>query len=387
MIWIKSARKSAPRMPGMKNNNVRSGFRWLGLAAVLLAACTQVPTGPERAASGPPVFPSPPDAPRFVYERSLYGSGDVVPDEAGAAFRRMVTGEQRSGEGLVKPYAVAVHRGRVFLSDSVERFIKVFDVPNGRYYKIGADDPGRLYKPLGIDIDRAGNLYVADATQKTIMVYGPDGRFLRRIGGPKLFERLASVSVDAAGERAYAVDIGGVSSILHRVRVFDARTGEHLFDVGKRGSAQGEFNLPRDVAVGKDGRLYVVDGGNFRIQVFDRDGRFVKSFGSVGRQMGQFARPKEIAADAEGNVYVVDTAFGNFQVFNAEGELLMHVGGRSERDGPARYMLPSGVYVDEDGRVYVVDQWFRKVDVFRPYGLSADSGWLGRRPGTKSPAK
>jgi len=78
-------------------------------------------------------------------------------------------------------------------------------------------------------------------------------------------------------------------------------------------------------------------------------------------------------------VYVVDTAFGNFQLFTPEGDLLMFIGERSEQDGPARYMLPSGVYVDEDGRIYVVDQWFRKVDIFRPATLAAGEGWAARR--------
>jgi sugar lactone lactonase YvrE len=123
-----------------------------------------------------------------------------------------------------------------------------------------------------------------------------------------------------------------------------------------------------------------VDGGNFRVVVFDKEGRYLHSFGSVGRQFGQFARPKEIATDLEGNVYVVDTAFGNFQIFTADGELLLFVGDRSERDAPAKYMLPSGIAVDEDGRVYMVDQWFRKIDVFRPASLKTDSGWLARRP-------
>ena len=122
----------------------------------------------------------------------------------------------------------------------------------------------------------------------------------------------------------------------------------------------------------------MVDGGNFRVQVFDRDGKYLKSFGSVGKQYGQFARPKEIAADRDGNVYVVDTAFGNFQIFNPEGELLLFVGGRSERDGPAKYMLPSGIYVDEDGRVYMVDQWFRKLEIYRPARLKPDQGFLGK---------
>lgn len=354
---------------------------FLGLTPLLLAqvfaGCAPVPRAPRRD-SGPLVFPKPPDDPRFIYERTIYSSADVVPDEQASQFRRMVTGEVRSGEGLAKPYAVAVHQGRIFLSDSVERFIKAFDVRQGRHLKIGAEDPGQLMKPLGIDVDRAGNLYVADAGAKAILVYNRDGKFLRRIGGAKekWFDRLTSVTVDPKGDRIYVVDIGGVESESHRVRVFDAQSGKHLFDFGKRGMGPGEFNLPRDVAVGRDGHLYVVDGGNFRIQVFDRNGKYLQAFGRVGRQLGQFARPKEAATDKEGNLYVVDTAFGNIQIFNPDGELLMFIGDRSEQDGPARYMLPSGVYVDEDGRIYMVDQWFRKVDVFRPASLKAQDGYL-----------
>src|SRR5690349_5984756 len=129
-------------------------------AAVLLSSCAPMPAG-KKTEVRQLVFPSPPEEPRFIYERSIYSSGDVVPDDSDSQFRRILTGELRSGEGLAKPYAVAVHQGRIFLSDSVERFIKVFDVPNGRYYKIGVDDPGQLTKPLGIDVDHTGTLYVA----------------------------------------------------------------------------------------------------------------------------------------------------------------------------------------------------------------------------------
>ena len=115
--------------------------------------------------------------------------------------------------------------------------------------------------------------------------------------------------------------------------------------------------------------------GNFRIQVFDRDGKFVKAFGSVGRQPGNFARPREIAIDREGRVYVSDAAFGNMQIFDADGQLLMHIGERSERDQPARYMLPSGLAVDGDGRIYLADEFFRRVDVFRPIAIKAHEGY------------
>ncbi len=355
-----------------------------GLLLALAAGCVTAPPPAPAPKQEALVYPSPPDPARFAFERSIYGSADVVPDDASGELRRMVTGESRNSEGLSKPYAVAVHQGRVFVSDSAERYIKVFDVPRGRITRVGDNDPGRIMKPLGIDVDRTGRLYVADATARDIKIFDAEGRFVRAIGGPKWFDRLSSVTVDAEGKRIYVVDIGGVSSPNHRVRVFDVGTGAHLQDIGKRGSGPGEFNLPRDLAIGKEGRLYVVDGGNFRIQVFAADGTFIKSFGAVGKQFGQFARPKEIATDRDGNLYVVDSAFGNMQIFNAEGELLLFIGDRHERDGPAKYMLPSGIYVDEDGRVYMVDQWFRKIDVFRPIGLPAGQGFLAR---SATPAK
>lgn len=359
------------------------------LAGLLLAAgCAAPPAAVPAKAPPPLVFPPPPEQARFVFERSIRTSADLIPDGDASELRRLVTGEVQRGEPLVKPYAVAATRGRVYVSDTVARFVRLFDVPAGQHFRIGDDEgPGQLVKPVGLDVDGAGNLYVADISAKAIVVFGPDRQFIRRIGGAKVFERLTSVTVDPAGQRVYAVDLGGVTSEQHRVRVFDARSGEHLMDIGKRGSGPGEFNLPRDLAIGVDDRLYVVDGGNFRVVVFDRDGRYLTSFGSVGKQYGQFARPKEVAVDRDGNVYVVDAAFGNFQIFDPDGALLLFVGERSERDGPARYMLPSGIAVDEDGRVYMVDQWFRKVDVYRPATLAAGAGHLVLRAPVKPAAQ
>jgi DNA-binding beta-propeller fold protein YncE len=125
--------------------------------------------------------------------------------------------------------------------------------------------------------------------------------------------------------------------------------------------------------------VYVVDGANFRVQIFESDGTYVDTFGTVGVYPGQFSRPKGVAADPDGNIYVTDTAFGNFQIFDADGQLLLFVGTRSETMEPARYMLPAGIGVDEDGRVYMVDQFFRKVDVFRPAAIGPGEGFLGAR--------
>jgi DNA-binding beta-propeller fold protein YncE len=353
------------------------------LLLAALAACAPIPEAPEGVSqdqANEMVFPPPPEEARFHLERVLMSSADVVEEAEESSFRRTLTGAARSGEGLTKPYGVAVFQGRVFVSDSGSRSIKVFDLPGRRFYRIGeGDDLDRegLSLPLGLDIDRFGNVYVVDAAAKVVKVYTKDGKFLRKLGGPEWFNRPASVTVDKGGDRIYVVDIGGTSSNEHhRIRVFDARTGVHLRDISKRGSADGEVNLPRDAQISpKDGLLYVMDSGNFRVQAFDLDGKFVRAFGSIGLQMGQFSRPKELAIDAAGNIYVVDAAFGNVQIFTAEGQLLLPLGSRSPYNRGGKYMLPSGVAVDEDGRVYVVDQYFRRVDVYRPAALAPDTGF------------
>ncbi|HEY3327120.1 MAG TPA: 6-bladed beta-propeller [Novimethylophilus sp.] len=362
----------------------RKLINWLVCALLLgLAACAQLPDQPVKTKTKDSalVFPPPPEEARFVFERVIYGSADVVPEKEESSLKKLVVGTTEHGgnDPLRKPYAVAVHRGRIFVSDTVARVVKVFDVPEGRYFTVGDSDPGRLMKPLGIDVDDAGTLYVADATTKHILIYDRDGKFLRQLGGPSMFDRLTSVTVDKKGERLYVVDIGGVSSENHRVRVMDAHSGNVLFDIGKRGNGPGELNLPRDVAIGKGGSLYVVDGANFRIQVFDSNGKYLRNFGQVGKQYGSFARPKEASTDANGNLYVIDAAFGNFQIFSPDDDLLLFIGDRSAEDGPAQYMLPSGIYVDEDGRVYMVDQWFHKLEVYRPAALAPQDGYLGKK--------
>lgn len=345
--------------------------------SVLMSGCVVAPTQSAQVQIEIPVFPPAPEPARFVYERSIYSSADVIRDDEKSQFRRLITGEKRIGEGLAKPYGICVRLGRIYVTDTVKRVVMVFDFPNGSYREIGAQGEGMLRLPLGIDSDDAGNVYVSDGAVHRILVFDSTGKFLRQFGGPALLNRPAGVAVNPAGTRVYVVDTGGVDNANHGVRVFDALTGQHLGNIGKRGEGDGEFNLPRDIALGPDGLLYIVDGGNFRIQVMRPDGGFVRTFGSVGRQGGQFSRPKEIAIDPSGNVYVIDTAFGNFQIFTARGQFLLDVGGRSNTDAPAKYMLPSGIAVDADGRVYVVDQFFRKVDVFRPAALQATAGFLG----------
>ncbi|MEJ8836769.1 6-bladed beta-propeller [Ramlibacter sp. AN1133] len=337
---------------------------------LLFAGCAEAPKAPPRKAEIP-VYPPAPDTPRFYYERTIRSSADVTADDKDSSLRRALTGENRTGEGLDKPYGVAARNGRIYIGDTAARNVIMFDLNAKKYKRIGTEDPGAIRMPLGIDLDADGNLYVLDATLKKIFVYDGEGKYLRTMAQDIKWSRPVGLTVDSASKRIYAVDAGGVDSTEHKVRVLDLATGKLLLEIGSRGNGPGELNLPRDVAIGHDGLVYVVDGGNFRIQVFDKDGKFVKTFGGIGRRSGQFARPKEIAVDREGNLYVVDTAFANVQIFNPDGQLLLDLAARGDNDGPGRFMLPSGVAVDADGRVYLVDQFFRKMDVFRPAGLPA----------------
>jgi DNA-binding beta-propeller fold protein YncE len=365
--------------PGYRFEAPRS-IRTAALLLPLLLAGGCAPT-PEKTEppppAAPPVYPPPPEPARFIFERSIQSSADIETFEQQSAWRQTLTGETGREQGMAKPFDVAVCQGQIFISDTVQRSVLVFDVPERRFFEIGTEEPGILYKPLGLATDDDCDLYVADATSQRIMVFNQGGAFLRALGGPNQFERLSHVAVDGPGTRVYAVDTGGVDSLDHRVRVFDAQSGAHLYDIGTRGEEAGQFNLPRDIDIDAGGQLYVVDGGNFRLQVLEREGKYLRTIGSIGRQYGQFSRPKGVALDLDGNIYVSDAAHGNFQIFDQQGQLLLFVGDRSEKPGPGVFMLPAGIDVDEDGRVYMVDQFFRKLDVFRPASLGETEGFVG----------
>lgn len=344
------------------------------LAITLLAGCS----GSEvRQPAFELAYPSPPDEPRFYFERTITSSFDVKEITTSDSLRQFATGTMGSADGLGKPYGVAVQKGRIYVTDTVKRAIVMFDVPGKDFKLLGTEGPGQLRKPIGIAVAKSGNLYVADNTAKRVVVFDREGNFLRGFGDRTLLARPSGIAVSPDETRAYVVETGGIETQEHHLVIFDAQTGEHIKTVGTRGNDEGNFNLPLQATTGPDGTVYVTDSGNFRVQAFDRDGNFKFSFGSVGRKVGQFARPKGIATDPDGNIYVADAAFGNFQIFDSKGRLLMFIGDRGQIPGPGRYMLPAGIAVDEDGRVYIVDQFFRKVDVFRPARIAVNQGYLG----------
>lgn len=344
------------------------------IALALLSACgrTDLETAAllhEGAESAQPlVFPSPPATARFVHEATIVGSVDVIAETSADRFREFATGHGRRAETFGKPFGLVVRHGRMYVSDTVRRMVHMLDRVSGEYRQIGAQEPGRLAKPLGLAVDDSGRVYVCDATARRVLIFAASGEYLTSVGGPNLLKRPSSVTVTPDGSRIYILDTGGIDSGQHRIVVFDA-AGNRMDAIGKRGAGAAQFNLPLSVKRGRDGALYVTDAGNFRVQKLGADGAPLSRFGKPGRYPGQFGHPKDLALDAEGNIYVTDSLFGVFQIFDPSGRILLSVGERNEQGGRGRFLLPAGIDIDVDGRVYVVDQYFRKVEVFRPAGL------------------
>lgn len=376
-------------MADMPLTFLKSSLPWRAAAGALtlalLSACTNLEIEPvatgtllERPDSAKPlVYPPAPATARFVHEATILGSADVVPETSSDRFRHFATGYGRRVETFAKPFGIVVRNGRIHVSDTQRRLVHVLDRASGEYRQIGAQEPGRLAKPLGLAVDDSGRVYVCDATTRRILIYSAQGEFISAVGGPSQLKRPSSVAVAPDGSRIYVLDTGGVDSEQHRIAVFGS-DGHVVRTIGKRGAGAGQFNLPLSVKRGGDGGLHVVDAGNFRVQKLSSDGAHVSSFGKPGRYPGQFGHPKDLALDASGNIYVTDSHFGVFQIFSPTGRILLSVGERNEEGGRGRFLLPSGIDVDVDGRVYVVDQYFRKIEVFRPAALAASSPPGGR---------
>ena len=163
------------------------------------------------------------------------------------------------------------------------------------------------------------------------------------------------------------MDARALASMDSATRTMLGHSGKYLTEprdlVENRGSKPGELRYPGFVAVGRDGTVYVSDGMNFRVQMFDRAGRTAGQFGRLGDGPGSFARPKGLGVDSEGHVYVVDAAFNNVQVFDRGGRLLLAFGAMGRGDG--QLWLPLGMYVDAHDRIYVCDRFNNRVQVYQ----------------------
>lgn len=341
-------------------------FACLAAGSLMLAACSSIPEQ-TKTFNGPLVWPKPPDQPRFAFQAVLRSPADIAAEEtAQEKLVRELSGGLPVSTSPVfdKPAAIAARKGRIYVTDTSTASIVVFDVPRRKVFRFGLRKPDVLQKPSGLALDDDMNVYVADAKRRLVMMFDSLGLFKRSFGGPADLDRPTGVAVSRDGSRIYAIDRSDNESDHHKVVMY-GKDGEKIKTIGTRGTGDGKFNVPLQATVARDGTLYVLDSGNFRVQAFDRDGNFLRAFGGAGITPGKFARPRGIAADDEGNVYVSDASFNNFQIFKPDGQLLLAIGQAATDSNPGQYGLLNGIAVDETKRVYVADQLFNKVEVFR----------------------
>ncbi len=141
---------------------------------------------------------------------------------------------------------------------------------------------------------------------------------------------------------------------------------EDLGTIGKTGKGEGEFQWPVSVIVDKYENLFVSDEANHRISSFSSKGEFLGKWGEYGNGDGQIDRPSGLAFDAEENILVVDTMNHRIQKFTKDGKFLMKWG--SFGDGEGQFNMPWGIAVDELGDVLVVDWRNDRVQKFNANG-------------------
>jgi len=187
------------------------------------------------------------------------------------------------------------------------------------------------------------------------------------------------------------------------------------------------LSMPSDVAVGANGQIYVVDGGNHQIAMFDAAGARVTSLRMRGDEDGQLTGPVGIGISNRGEVYVADRGNQRVVMFAADGslrqvidieedgeeatpidvavspngkELFITVGNShrvlvysnqgaflrawgGEGEGPGQFRFPGAIALDRAGNVYVVDVLNSRVQKFDPEGnVLAVFGQRGGQPGT-----
>ena len=150
-------------------------------------------------------------------------------------------------------------------------------------------------------------------------------------------------------------------------------------------SGDGPLNAPRNLAVAANGDLYVVDSGNHRVQVFDRDGRYLRGWGSFGSEPGQFNEPWGITVNDQ-FVYVADTWNHRIQKFSLNGQFVLAFGvsgvPATGETGAGLFFGPRDIIILDDGMLAVTDTGNHRLQLFDPDGnFIQHIGFLGAQMG------
>ncbi|MBE0474221.1 SMP-30/gluconolactonase/LRE family protein [Rhodoferax sp.] len=337
-----------------------------GLVALMAGCATEVAKDEKRL-----VWPEPPEIARIEFIRTLKSDKDAgVDSSVGQGMLNFLAGETSSVNNIVDPMGLAVSEDgkRLYVADYTQLAVFGFDFEKKSFLKIGGPS-APLGGPMGVALDGAGNIYVAESFKKGVGVFDPTGKPLNFITDPTM-NRPVGLAIDIPRGKLYVVDSGRVDTEEHRIKIFDLQ-GKLLGKIGNQiGDVEGSFLFPTFISVDAKGNVYVADTLNSRVQMFDPDGKFVQIFGKRGTAPGQFDKPKGVATDTFGNVYVADAAWSNVQIFNPKGQILMFFAGRGTY--PGLMQNPTAMTIDRQNRIYVSDGINQRVNVYQLVNTKAE---------------
>ncbi|MCC6382646.1 MAG: hypothetical protein IT304_09045 [Dehalococcoidia bacterium] len=218
--------------------------------------------------------------------------------------------------------------------------------------------------PTSLDLDRNGDLWLADWGNAVIKKFGADGAYKRRFFPANksgyVLDALTSVAIrrsTGGGTDRMYVGATGIGRVLRFSLDLTVGSESFLGTIGSPGTGAGQFSTSSlYIAVNQaSSDIYVLDAGNKRVQQFTQYGTLVRAFGAEGVGDGRFSTPTAIAINpATNNVFVADAGRDDVQEFTANGVFVRAFGSSGSGDG--QYTLPRALAFSRDGNdLYVVD--------------------------------
>jgi len=321
------------------------------------------------------VWPLPPDLPRIKFISEHFGEPpkpvEAKPKKKKQGWMDRMAGVQQRESGdptepshtLGQPYGIAVDsKGRVFVGDTFVAAVFIFNTEKKEVTFLRNGHEAAFRSIIGLALDDSDRLFVADAAMHQVSVFNSELK-LESTFGDTVLKRPSGIAVDNENRFVYVVDTGNET-----VFVFDADNFKLLRKLGGPAKKLNDddpetFAKPTNVALDKDGNVYVSDTLNNRIQIFDADGKFISMFGKAGDAPGTFQRPKGVAIDSDGHIWVVDASQCNVQIYDKEGHLLAYFGYGGGL--PGQFGLPAGIAIDKNNRAIVSDQVRGRIQIFR----------------------